>query len=52
VRYSRDSGNDMKVAVLRLLTGKGPYTVYDLKWRDVMPNERKLVNSIMPDPAG
>ncbi|MCG6881019.1 MAG: hypothetical protein LJE96_18000 [Deltaproteobacteria bacterium] len=52
VRYRRDSGNDMKVAVLKLLTGKGPYTVYDLKWRDVMPNERKLVNSIMPDPAG
>jgi hypothetical protein len=31
-----------------LLTGKGPYRVFDLKWRTVMPNERKLVDSILP----
>ncbi len=47
VRYSRDSANEMKVAVLKLLTGKGPYTVYDLKWRKIMPNERKLVDSLL-----
>ena len=52
VRYGRDSKSDMKVAVLKLLSGKGPYTVYDLKWRDVMPNERKLVDALMPDSPG
>jgi hypothetical protein len=48
VRCNRDAENEMKVAVLKLLTGKGPYKVFDLKWRTVMPNERKLVDSILP----
>ena len=48
VRYSRDSGNEMKVAVIKLLSGKGPYKVYDLKWRSLMANERKLIDSLLP----
>jgi hypothetical protein len=48
VRYSRDSENEMKVAILKLLTGKGPYRVYDIKWRKLMPNERKMIDSILP----
>ena len=48
VRYNRDAENEMKVAVLKLLTGRGPYKVFDLKWRAVMDNERKLVDSILP----
>ena len=48
VRYNRDAENEMKVAVLKLLTGKGPYRVFDLKWRTAMANERKLVDSILP----
>lgn len=48
VRYNRDAENEMKVAVLKLLTGRGPYKVFDLKWRRVMDNERKLVDSILP----
>lgn len=48
VRYNRDTENEMKVAVLKLLTGKGPYRVFDLKWRAVMANERELVDSILP----
>jgi len=48
VRYNRDAENEMKVAVLKLLTGRGPYKVFDLKWRSVMDNERKLVDSILP----
>jgi len=38
----------MEVAVLKLLTGRGPYKVFDLKWRKVMANERKLVDAILP----
>ena len=52
VRCNRDAENEMKVAVLKLLTGKGPYRVFDLKWRTVMPNERKLVDSILPLSSG
>ncbi len=52
VRCNRDVENEMKVAVLKLLTGKGPYRVFDLKWRAVMPNERKLVDSILPLSSG
>ncbi|MCF8130539.1 MAG: hypothetical protein K9N10_18665 [Deltaproteobacteria bacterium] len=48
VRYNRDGENKMEVAVLKLLTGKGPYRVFDLKWRPVMNNEKKLIDSILP----
>jgi len=48
VRYSRDSENEMKVAVIKLLSGMGPYKVYDLKWRSLMANERKLIDSVLP----
>jgi hypothetical protein len=48
VRYSRDSENEMKVAVIRFLSGMGPYKVYDLKWRSLMANEQKLIDSILP----
>jgi len=48
VRYNRDGENEMEVAVLKLLTGKGPYRVFDLKWRPVMDNEKKLIDSILP----
>jgi hypothetical protein len=48
VCYNRDGGNEMKVAVLKLLTGKGPYQVFDLKWRPIMANEKKLMDSILP----
>ena len=47
VRYSRDSENEMKVAIIKFLSGKGPYKVYDLKWRSLMANVRKLIDSIM-----
>jgi len=48
VRYNRDGENEMEVAVLKLLTGKGPYRVFDLKWRPVMDNEKNLIDSILP----
>jgi len=48
VRYNREGENEMKVAVLKWLTGKGPYRVFDLKWRSIMPNEKKLIDSILP----
>ena len=48
VRYNRDADNEMNVAVLKLLTGRGPYKVFDLKWRAVMANEMKLVDAILP----
>ena len=48
VRYSRDFENEMKVAVIKLLSGMGPYEVYDLKWRSLMANERKSIDSLLP----
>jgi len=48
VRYSRDFENEMKVVVIKLLSGMGPYEVYDLKWRSLMCNERKLIDSLLP----
>jgi len=48
VCYDRNSENEMKVAVLKFLAGKGPYKIYDLKWRAVMANEKKLMDSILP----
>lgn len=48
VRYSRDFENEMKVAVIKLSSGMGPYKVYDLKWRSLMANERKLIDSLLP----
>jgi hypothetical protein len=48
VRYARAAKNEMQVAVLKFFGGKGPYRVYDLKWRAVMANERKLVDSVLP----
>ena len=47
VRYSRESENEMKVAVLRLLSRVGPHTLYDIHWRSLMANERKLIDSIL-----
>ena len=46
VKYNRDAENEMKVAVLKLLSRIGPNTLYDIKWRSLMPNERKLIDSI------
>jgi len=48
VRYNREGENEMKVAVLKWLTGKGPYRVFDLKWRPVMANEKRLIDSVLP----
>ena len=48
IRYSRDSENEMKVAVIKLLSGMGPYKVYDFKWRSLMANERELIDSFLP----
>ena len=48
VRYSRDRENEMKIAVLSLLSKIGPHTLYDVKWRPVMANEKKLIDSILP----
>ena len=36
----------MKVAVLKLLSRIGLNTLYDIKWRLLMPNERKLIDAI------
>ncbi|OQY44404.1 MAG: hypothetical protein B6240_10595 [Desulfobacteraceae bacterium 4572_87] len=47
VRYNRDGKNEMKVAILKWVAGKGPYKVFDLKWRKVMANERKLVDAVV-----
>jgi hypothetical protein len=48
VRYHRDAEKDMEVAVLKFLIGKGPYSVFDLKWRPIMANEKRLLDSILP----
>ena len=48
VRYNRESENEMKVAVLKLLSRIGPEVLYNLKWRSLMPNERKLIDSVLP----
>ncbi len=48
VRYSRDSQNEMKVAVLKAISRMGPHVIYDVKWRSLMSNEKKLIDSLMP----
>ena len=48
VRYSRESENEMKVAVLKLLSGIGPETLYNLEWRSLMPNEQELIDAVSP----
>ena len=47
VKCNQDSENGVKVAVLKLLSIIGPDILYDIKWRSVMPNEQKLIDSIL-----